>query len=219
MTDYERRYNAESSFETRSEGNKHVITGYAAVFNVRSQNLGGFVEQITPGTFRKTITEADVRALWNHNPDFVLGRNRSGTLRLSEDNTGLHYEVDLPDTQTARDLRESIERGDVSQSSFGFATVDDSWGFTDDDFPLRSLNEVKLFDVSPVTYPAYTDATIGMRALERLAVVSNKNVDEVKLDVSSAIRNDETTPVATTTYVIRRYFEPADIIRIRGAIK
>lgn len=218
----ELRYNLESQFETRSEGNRHVIGGYAAVFNSRSQNLGGFVETIEPGTFRKTIGESDIRALWNHNADHVLGRNRSGTLRLSEDSTGLQYEVDLPDTSQARDLRELIERGDVNQSSFGFTTLDDSWGLTDDDFPLRSLREVQLFDVSPVTYPAYLDATIGMRslgkpALERLATVRNIELTDLEENLRSVISEENTTPVKTT-YVVSRYFEPAEILKIRGRI-
>ncbi|MET0466595.1 MAG: HK97 family phage prohead protease [Chitinophagaceae bacterium] len=218
MNDYEIRYNIDSQFETRSEGSRHVVAGYAAVFNTRSQNLGGFVEQVLPGTFRKTIAESDVRALWNHNADYVLGRNKAETLRMSEDNTGLHYEVDLPDTQLARDLRESIARGDITQSSFGFATIEDDWGFTGDDFPLRSLKEVKLFDVSPVTYPAYTDATIGTRALERLAGVKGLELTEVRQNLANVINDEKSAPVSAT-YVVRRYIEPASIIAIRGRLK
>jgi Escherichia/Staphylococcus phage prohead protease len=214
---YELRYNVDSQFEAKSQGNTHVIAGYAAKFNSRSQNLGGFVETIEPGTFRKTINESDIRALWNHNSDVVLGRNRSGTLRLSEDSTGLQYEVDLPDTQQARDLRELIARGDVTQSSFGFATLDDGWGFTEDDFPLRSLREAQLFDVSPVTYPAYLDATIGIRALERLATAKNKDLADVRGNLAGVIKDEHAEPVLTT-YAVRKYYESSEIIRIRGRI-
>lgn len=217
MKDYELRYSADSQFETRAVGKGFVISGYASVFNVRSQNLGGFVETVSNGAFAKTINESDVRALWNHNADHVLGRNRAETLRLAEDSTGLHYEVDLIDSEFNRSLHEQIQRGDITQSSFGFSTIDDGWGFTEDDFPLRTLRQVQLYDVSPVTYPAYLDATIGVRALERLAEVKNIDLTEVRDNLSSVLKNENTTPVKTT-YVVSRYFDPAEIIAIRGRI-
>lgn len=181
MTIVERRYLA-TEFEVRAKPTGgHVVDGYAAKFNRLSQNLGGFVEQIAPGAFAKTIQEADVRALFNHDPNIVLGRNKAGTLRMSEDGTGLYYEVDMPDTTVARDLVESMRRGDISQSSFGFATVSDEWGFTEQDFPLRTLGEVKLYDVSPVTYPAYldTDSQVARSALRHLAEVRSLDLDAV----------------------------------------
>lgn len=212
---YEIRYLTDSKFEARAEGNSFKIAGYAAVFNTRSQNLGGFVEEVNNGAFAKTVQEADIRALWNHNADHVLGRNKAETLRLSEDSTGLHYEVDLPDTQVARDLFESIKRGDVTQSSFGFATINDAWGLTDDDFPLRSLREVQLYDVSPVTYPAYLDATIGTRAIERLAIAKELDVTEVRNNLAQVIRGNA-KPVEST--YVDPYFDPSDILVIRGRL-
>lgn len=144
---------------------RKVAFGYAARFDTLSQNLGGFVEQVAPGTFAKTIVEADIRALFNHDPNQVLGRNRSGTLRLSEDDNGLAYELDLPDTTAGRDVAALLERGDITGSSFGFRTVSDEWAETEDGFPLRTLTAVSLRDVGPVTYPAYTDAEAGLRSL------------------------------------------------------
>lgn len=168
------------------------VEGHAAVFNRLSQDLGGFVEQVAPGAFKKTIQEADVRALFNHDPSQVLGRSTAGTLRLSEDNVGLHYSVDLPDTSFARDLAVSMGRGDVSQSSFGFRVVPngDAWSFTDQDYPLRTLNELQLMDVSPVTYPAYLDADSGIagRALAGLAKARGVSLEDVEYDLRSAIR-------------------------------
>jgi HK97 family phage prohead protease len=122
-----------------------------------------FREKISPGAFKKTIKEADVRALFNHNPNFVLGRNKASTLRLSEDQTGLAYEIDLPDTQVAKDLYTSIERGDVSQSSFAFKIVKETR--TEpmkmlEVLPLFDIKEMRLFDVSPVTYPAYGETDV-----------------------------------------------------------
>src|SRR5437879_6424005 len=90
------------------------IEGYAAVFNVSSHDLGGFIEQVKPGAFSRAIkTKQDVRALINHNPDMVIGRTKSGTLSLAEDSKGLYFVAALPNTQYARDLHESISRGDM----------------------------------------------------------------------------------------------------------
>lgn len=169
-----------AELELRADPGKTMptVVGYAAVFNSLSQNLGGFVEQVAPGAFRKTITEQDVRALFNHDPNFVLGRNRSETLRMGEDTYGLHYEVDLPNTQAGRDVAEMIERRDVSGSSFGFRTIEDEWGTTEQDFPLRTLRSVQLFDVSPVTYPAYLGTESALRSLASRLEISAEHVLE-----------------------------------------
>ena len=182
--------------EIREHNGKAVIEGHAAVFNTLSQNLGGFVESIAPGAFKKTIQEADIRALFNHDESLVLGRNRSGTLDLAEDNTGLYYRIQPPDTTYARDLMKVLERGDVSQSSFAFQTIDDEWGLTQQDFPQRTLLEVKLYDVSPVTFPAYTDTDSSVSraaALARLAKRSGIAVTDLgDIDaIKRAIRPDQ----------------------------
>lgn len=203
----ERRYTA-GEVEVRSKGDKTVIEGYAAMFSKRSTDLGGFVEEIRAGAFTKTVKEADVRALFNHDENLVLGRTRSGTLELSQDNSGLYYRVSPPDTSYARDLLAIMERGDVTQSSFAFYKVQDDWSALDSDMALRSLIEVKLVDVSPVTYPAYPDATSGLSraaALDSLVKRSQVSLEEladaeailraVKGDVPEA----ESEPVSPTT--------------------
>lgn len=144
------------------------LTGYAAVFNTLSEDLGGFREKIKPGAFANSIKTLDIRALWNHNPDFVLGRNKSGTLTLAEDEKGLSIEIIPPETTWAKDLLESIRRGDVDQMSFGFSTVKDEWDESDPKDIIRTLIEVKLFDVSPVTYPAYEATTVGVRSAKEV---------------------------------------------------
>lgn len=156
------------TFKVQLRGGRGVrkITGYAALFNEESQDLGGFIEVIRPGAFRRTIEEgADVRALWNHDDSFVLGRTKSGTLRLWEDDRGLRIEIDPPDAQWAKDAVVSIERGDVDQMSFAFSVAPggDRWSQRGGK-QLRELLDVNLFDVSPVTYPAYTKTTVSARS-------------------------------------------------------
>lgn len=164
MTVIERRTTS-ATVELRAEGEKRTAVGHAAVFGRLSQNLGGFVERVAPGAFTKTLEEQDVRALFNHHEDHVLGRLGAGTLRMVEDDDGLAYEIDLPDTTIGRDVAELLRRGDVSGSSFGFRVIEDEWGETEQGFPLRTLKQVSLRDVGPVTFPAYTDSKAALRSL------------------------------------------------------
>lgn len=178
-----RTYN--EGVELRAEGDNLTAIGYAAVFGSYSQNLGGFVERVDPAAFNKALGDAqDVRALFNHDANKVLGRTRSGTLRLDVDETGLRYEIDLPDTPTGRELAELLRRGDISGSSFGFRTISDDWSQTEDGFPLRTLKSVALRDVGPVVFPAYTDAGAALRSL---AEHRSLDLDEL---VAAAERNE-----------------------------
>ncbi len=148
------------------DGEVTKIAGHAAKFDVLSEDLGGFRERIAPGAFAQTIKNGDIRALFNHDSNIVLGRNKAGTLRLSEDTAGLAFEVDAPQSQLVRDMvLAPIARGDVSQCSFGFYTLQDKWAKLDGDW-VRTLLEVELFDVSPVTYPAYPQTDVAVRALQ-----------------------------------------------------
>lgn len=145
------------------------IEGYAAVFNELSGNLGGFVERIEPGFFSGCLGQ-DVRALWNHNPDIVLGRTMNGTLALSEDRHGLMVSIVPPDTQAGMDALASVRRGDVNQMSFAFtvAPKGDNWSTNDNGIRLRTLLPggcAALYDVSPVTFPAYPQTSAQVRAL------------------------------------------------------
>lgn len=154
------------------------VRGYAAVFNRESENLGSaeyqFREVIEPGAFSDVLKD-DVRALLNHDPNYILARSKNGegTLRIGEDERGLWYEFDAPDTQAGRDLMESLRRGDIDQSSFGFTVAKDGqkWEETREGdgptFIKRTITKIaRLFDVSPVTYPAYPDATVALRSLK-----------------------------------------------------
>jgi len=154
--------------ELRSvESETPALEGYAALFDTLSEELWGFRERIAKGAFAKTIKADDIRFLFNHNADHVLGRNRAKTLSLNEDDQGLKFRVDLPGTQFAGDLAESVKRGDIDQCSFGFYVVTDNWK-KENGVIVRTLEEVELFDVSLVTYPAYKDTTASVRSAQTL---------------------------------------------------
>lgn len=146
-------------------GDSPVIEGYAAVFNELSLDLGGFRERIAPGAFARSLGDgADVRALWDHDPKYVLGRNRAGTLALGEDERGLSVAIRPPGTGWAMDLVESMRRGDVDQMSFGFYVREDEWR-DEDGVLVRVLRDVDLFDVSVVTFPAYVQTSAEARRM------------------------------------------------------
>lgn len=151
-----------------------LIVGYAAVFNSLSVPLWGFREKIAPGAFGKNLaTNPDVRCLFNHSPDLILGRTKSRTLTLFEDERGLKIENEPPNSPTGANVLEAIRRGDVDQMSFAFRVPKggDRWEYSpngDDD--IRTLVEVELFDVSPVTYPAYPETNVGLRDLPDAAI-------------------------------------------------
>ena len=175
------RHFAMSNVQVRQEGSQATISGYAAVFNSLSVDMGGWREQILPGAFGAGLG-GDIRALWQHDSARVLGRTRNNTLRLAEDAKGLAFELDPPDTQDGRDAVELLRRGDVDQMSFGFVVPagGDSWesreGGPDHapaglrDSPpggnpkmlLHTLRQVELIEVSPVTWPAYPATSAGL---------------------------------------------------------
>ncbi len=147
------------------EGGRKKIAGHAAVFNSLSEDLWGFRERIAPGAFKNALAKSDIRALLNHDPNFVLGRIKNGTLRVQEDETGLAVEIDPPETRWADDLLVSIGRGDISQMSFAFRVGEDSWE-TVDGLNIRTiLSFDEIYDVSPVTYPAYPETDVTLRAM------------------------------------------------------
>lgn len=166
MTDAERRYTS-VPVEIRAGSDKPTIGGYAAKFDRMSQNLGGFVERIAPGFFNKSRGDGwpGVLARYNHDDNWLLGTTGAGTLRLSVDEIGLTYEVDLP--QARQDVYELVQRGDVRQSSFAFMAFEDDWATSDQGFPLRTLISGRLMDVAPVNSPAYEDTSVGLRSLAR----------------------------------------------------
>lgn len=148
---------------------KRTIGGYAAVFNKESQNLGGFVERIDQRAFNRDHGRGwpgqglGVMARYNHDDNNLIGSSGSGTLRLSIDETGLLYEVDVPNSRN--DILELVERRDVRSSSFAFIAHEQEWTSSDQGYPLRSVLSAQLIDVAPVNSPAYLDTSVAMRSL------------------------------------------------------
>ncbi|MCP3680256.1 MAG: HK97 family phage prohead protease [Gammaproteobacteria bacterium] len=162
-----RSYQFNLEVETRDDEPSKII-GHAAIFNEYT-DIWWFQERIMPGAFTESIKVDDVRALFNHNPDYPLGRNTAGTLEMKEDKKGLAVEINPPDTQVANDLQKSIKRGDVSQMSFAFEVLEEKWVYSDDgkEPDKRDIQKVKLYDVSPVTYPAYENTDVAVRSHKR----------------------------------------------------
>ena len=164
MNKRERRYIPATELRVQQQDGQKIITGTAVVYNSLSEDMG-FREMISPGAFKDCLsTNPDVRCLFNHDESRILGRTIAETLELTDDDRGLHFRCILPDTSVGRDLAVSIDRGDVSQCSFGFMCEDDEWTETND-YMLRTVKVATLFDVSPVTFPAYTATSVGMRSL------------------------------------------------------
>lgn len=164
-----------NGFETRAalEGLRAAgrrLEGYAAVFNSPARIGGAFTESITPGAFRASLAVPgrDVLALCDHNPEKLLARTRSGTLRVGEDSRGLAFSLDVPDTTLGRDVLTMVERGDISACSFGFRVPPggDAWPARD----RRELRAVELLELSLVVSPAYDSTTVAARARQLGAV-------------------------------------------------
>jgi uncharacterized protein len=143
------------------KGNK--LGGYAAVYD-QTTDLGWLgKERMQRGSLDAALKISDPRSLYNHDPRYVLGRASAGTLRLNSDDHGLEYEVDLPNTSYANDLRELVERGDITGASFAFVPGLSTW---DTETQTRTHTSVKeLVDVSPVTFPAYGGASTEARSV------------------------------------------------------
>lgn len=177
------------------DGDDPKISGYAAVFNADSEDMG-FIERIKPGAFKGALKSSDVRALINHDPNLIVGRT-GVNLKLTEDKTGLHMELTPPSTDSLRynQLMSDIRSGLINQQSFGFTIEKDSWKDLDKDLPVRTIEKVaRLYDVSPVTYPAYPDTSVAVRSLE---AAQGKKQEEFVIDVVSisgrkyTVKNEE----------------------------
>ena len=173
--------------EVRVAGKVSKIEGYAALFGVVA-DLRWTKEVILPGAFRESLrNKDDVRALFNHDPNLILGRTTAGTLELREDSRGLWYGVTLPDTQVARDLVVNLKNGNITGSSFAFEVLDEEPQAIDG-VSVRAITRAKLYDVSPATYPAYADTTAEARGADRdyLEALRQREAEALALAVRCA---------------------------------
>lgn len=154
--------------EVRADGEGGQLEGYAAVFNTEAVIWGLWREEVAPGAYAKTIKEADIRALWNHDTNIVLGRNKAGTLELAEDDKGLHSVITPPDNEWGRPVVDAVKRGDVTGMSIAFRVVKEDWWHPPEgskELPKRTIKEAKLYEVSPVTFPAFESTSISARSV------------------------------------------------------
>lgn len=175
------------------EGGGLRFSGYAARFNSPSEDLGGFIERIAPGAFAEAIRHDDVRALFNHDPNYVLGRNTAGTLELREDDNGLQMDIDAPDMQWVRDLHENVKLGNINQCSFAFTVEADEWERGKNGAPdVRTLKRVRLYDVSIVTYPAYEATSVSARSYKETSERGKNDILRRRIDLKEKEwRNNE----------------------------
>jgi HK97 family phage prohead protease len=169
--------NFDANFELREEGDGMTFVGYAAKFNSPSEDLGGFVETIEPGAFRRSLrSRNDVKLLINHDMGRVVASTRAGTMKLYEDEVGLRVEASIAPTTDGKDLAISLRRGDLSKMSFGFSVMKDSWN---QEMTQRVLKSVRLWEVSVVAMPAYQETEAMVRSLDKAATRAQVDADEL----------------------------------------
>lgn len=153
---------------TRAEKNDEGMTirGYAAVFEKLSVPILWFREKIQRNAFEKSLKSNQIKALWNHNSDKVLGSTKAKTLSLEEDDKGLRFEMTLPDTQAGRDAYTLVNRGDVDQMSFGFMVKGEIWDESNPKKVIRTLTEIDLREISITPFPAYKQTSAKTRSIK-----------------------------------------------------
>ena len=198
--------------------NELVVTGYAALFGSRSEDLGGFVEEIDRGAFADSLMkdDLDVRFLINHDSNRVLARSKNGTLELSEDERGLRIYARVAPYSYAEDLKIAIERGDIDQMSFAFTVEEDSWAAAEDGMPLRRVHRVKdLFDVSVGTDPAYQETKTDVLA----RAISRGDIENEKTSSAEVVPADESESSEEEVRTDQSPANGADLRRLRERIR
>jgi len=193
-------------FEVRAEGDGMTFSGYASVFNSPSQDLGGFVEYVAPGAFKRSLqSRNEVKLLWNHDSGEPLASLRGGTMQLVEDDRGLKVTAQLPNTTRGRDIAELLRTKVIDSMSFGFNVIKDTWSR---DGQTRTLDSVRLFEVSIVSFPAYEATTAQVRSQPTinpdqladalLKLESGEELDEENANLITEVVNKlKATPEAT----------------------
>jgi HK97 family phage prohead protease len=190
-------------FEVRAEGDGMSFTGYASVFNSPSEDLGGFVEYVAPGAFKRSLqSRNEVKLLWNHDSGEPLASLRGGTMQLVEDEVGLRVTAKLPNTTRGRDIAELLRTKVIDSMSFGFNVIKDSWSR---DGQTRTLESVRLFEASIVSFPAYSATTATVRSA---ATINPDQLAEALLKLESGEELDEANANLITDVVSKLKAQP-----------
>lgn len=178
-------------YEIREADDKSYLTGYALKWMKRSVDLGGFVEQFKRGSFSESLSKRGVLAFYNHNPDLLLGNTRNKTLTIEEDNKGLRFDLELPNTTIANDAKELVKRGDIPGMSFAFRSGIETWDETGE-IPLRTISNAELFEVSLTASPAYPQTTVKARNSDSSdnAYIEYRRSQQIKIDINAKIREN-----------------------------
>jgi uncharacterized protein len=191
-----------TQLEVRQDG--MTFTGYASVFNSPSEDLGGFIEYVAPGAFKRSLqSRNEIKLLWNHDSGEPLASLRGGTLRLTEDSTGLKVEAQLPNTTRGRDVAELLRTKVIDSMSFGFNVIKDSWSA---DGRTRTLESVRLSEVSIVSWPAYTATTAQVRSTQ--PTIDPDKLADALLRLESGDELDDTQASLITDVVSKLKSQP-----------
>lgn len=183
IRDFKTQFNITRAEESEEE---RLIEGYFALYEQETELFDGIFEIITKGAFDNTLNN-DVRALWNHNTQFVLGRSKNGSLQLKTDEKGLFGIIKLPNTQYAEDLHELVKRGDIDQCSFGFNILaEDLEELASGGYRWR-INEIDLHEISVVTFPAYENTTVQARA-KQVEQLEQRKLQAKKEELSKRLK-------------------------------
>ena len=163
-----------------------VIEGYFALYEQETELFDGVYEIITKGAFDNTLNN-DIRALWNHNSQYVLGRSKNGSLEMKADDKGLFGTIKLPNTQYAQDLHELVQRGDIDQCSFGFNILgEDLEELANGGYRWR-INEIDLHEISVVTFPAYENTTVQARS-KQIEQIEQRKMQQKKTELLKRLK-------------------------------
>ncbi len=203
---FERRHVTlqDAPLELRAERGARTLSGYAAVFDTRSADLGGFVEQIRRGAFASSLKSGkDIRALVDHETRLLLGRTTTKTLSLKEDRKGLAFTVKLPRTSYADDLLELVRRGDVAGMSFGFTALAEEWDM-EGEIVVRTLTNIDLGEITVTSIPAYSGTSVSERSLVSASAAAAARrlaggLEHHELDVAIAELELKTDPAFLST--------------------
>ena len=178
-----------SNFKTREDGEEKRIEGYFAVFNSVYEIFPGLTESVAPGAFSKTI-DGDIRALIDHETMYVLGRNQAGTLELREDDRGLWGSSLInPNDQDAMNLYSRVERGDVNQCSFGFDILSEETDFRENGDVHWTIKEVRLYEVSVCTFPAYSETQVEARRKDK-ELIMKRETEKWRADMKARLKGE-----------------------------